>query len=158
MSREPVPNVHYDEVGEESLLWTIKWVFYPLDMESSNTFQDMWIRRPRSRSYASRWFCVLRCCHCSWCRQRRPQNCSRLAQLGKNCLSWVLPSHDCQVFVFDDQLDDGPLGVLEDDARKYIDCTLEMLERSNVNRDDVQPIQWALKDIWNRVQMVRSML
>ena len=28
-----------------------------------------------------------------------------------------------------------------DDARKFIDCTLEMLEDSNVNHDNVQPIQ-----------------
>ena len=75
--------------------------------------------------------------------------------VGQFFFNWVF-AYFGQVFVFDDQLDDGPLGVLEEEARQYIDCTLEMLDNSIISRDAVQPIQWVLRDIWDRVQFVST--
>ncbi|KAK0105527.1 hypothetical protein ONS95_004113 [Cadophora gregata] len=128
MSREPTPNIHYDEAGEESLLWTIKTCRY-------NKSEADRMRRGDFAYFAA---------------VTVPDVDKEGLKVVTDWLNWV--------FVFDDQLDDGPLGVLEHDARKYIDCTLAMLEDVNVNREDVQPIQWVLRDIWNGVQMVRAAL
>ena len=47
------------------------------------------------------------------------------------------------LFVFDDQLDDGPLSLQKDEACKYIDGTLSILDDRSPYRFDksIQPIQ-----------------
>ena len=47
------------------------------------------------------------------------------------------------LFVFDDQLDDGPLSLQKDEACKYIDRTLSILDDRSPYRFDksIQPIQ-----------------
>ncbi|KAH9218184.1 isoprenoid synthase domain-containing protein [Leptodontidium sp. 2 PMI_412] len=123
MSRDPERNIHYNEIGEESLQWTIKTCGY----------NEREADRMRRGDFA--YFAAVTV----------PDSNKQGLRIVADWLNWV--------FVFDDQLDDGPLGVLEDEARHYIDCTLAMLEESTVDRNAVQPIQWVLRDIWNRVQL-----
>ncbi|KAL2062541.1 hypothetical protein VTL71DRAFT_6807 [Oculimacula yallundae] len=122
MSRKPETNVHYDEAGEESLQWTIM----------SCKYNEKEADRMRGGDFA--YFAAVTV----------PDVDRERMKIVADWLNWV--------FVFDDQLDDGPLGVLEDEAREYIDCTLAMLEGFKVDLSDVQPIQWVLRDIWRRVQ------
>lgn len=58
-----------------------------------------------------------------------------------------------QVFVFDDQLDDGPLGRKREEACKYIDGALAVLQEDSP-REKLQPIQWVLQDIWRIIREV----
>ncbi|KAG4431668.1 hypothetical protein IFR05_012851 [Cadophora sp. M221] len=58
------------------------------------------------------------------------------------------------LFVFDDQLDDGPLSFQKEEACRYIDGTLALLDDTipyQSNRS-IQPIQKVIQDIWRRVR------
>ncbi|KAI9046800.1 hypothetical protein LZ554_008882 [Drepanopeziza brunnea f. sp. 'monogermtubi'] len=57
------------------------------------------------------------------------------------------------LFVFDDQLDDGPLSLQKEEACRYIDGTLALLNGSPSEQyGAIQPIQQVIHDIWKRVR------
>ncbi|PVH75594.1 terpenoid synthase, partial [Cadophora sp. DSE1049] len=58
------------------------------------------------------------------------------------------------LFVFDDQLDDGPLSLQKEEACKYIDGTLSLLDDTSPYQfnKSIQPIQRVIQDIWRRVR------
>ncbi|KAH8756856.1 pentalenene synthase [Hyaloscypha finlandica] len=64
------------------------------------------------------------------------------------------------VFVFDDQLDDGPLGRKEKaaEALDYIDSMAAILDGENRSESDMstQPLRNVLKSIWGRVNAVST--
>lgn len=60
------------------------------------------------------------------------------------------------LFVFDDQLDDGPLSLQKEEACRYIDDTLALLDDTTPyqSKKPTQPIQRVIQDIWRRVRGV----
>ncbi|EKD17397.1 uncharacterized protein L3040_008438 [Drepanopeziza brunnea f. sp. 'multigermtubi'] len=124
MSREPAVNPHYGKVGQEGLLWA--FANFKRGGLSEQEAKDL-----RRMDFA--YFGAI----------AAPDTDPVRFRVVVDWLNWV--------FCFDDQLDDGPLGHQEREGRLYVNKFMSVLENPNT-KESLEPMQWILRDIWNRIQ------